>query len=243
MAVSRSVKKYAETAVCGRNLIIESLPVRQRKGFLALCEHIELPPGTTLCHAGTPFEYVYFPVSGTISMMTELVGCRPLETESLGCEGMMGATMILNEKRATQTGIVQTHSLMMRIKARTIAAALIEFPVLRRLMQRYLYFLHVEQQQSAACFHLHDVPMRLAKGLLHTQDRVNSDHLLLTHQQLSESLGVRRGGVTIAALALQQAGIIQYSRGKIIILDRVRLEESACDCYRMSQQRYSSLFS
>ncbi|WP_024460774.1 Crp/Fnr family transcriptional regulator [Marinimicrobium sp. LS-A18] len=225
------------------NSLIDSLPVRQRKGVLALCDRVDIALGTVLCKAGEPFQYVYFPISGSVSLMRSHHGRDPLETESVGSEGMLGAVLVLNINRAFQSGVVQTPCVALRMTGARMRAALKNQPALFRALQRYLYVVLSELPQTASCINFHDVGNRLAKSLLQAHDRSPSDQLSLTHQRLADMLGVQRGAVTIAAIKLQREEIIRYSRGRITILDRKRLEESSCGCYNESLNNYSAIFS
>lgn len=225
------------------NRLIDSLPPRQRKGVLAHCDRVDIAFGAVLCDVGQPFEYAYFPVSGSISLSETLPGHDPLETESIGSEGMLGSVLILNINRAARRGVAQTPCVALRMKGTIMQSALKSHPALRRVLQRYLYVVLSELSQNASCLHFHEVESRLARGLLHAHDRSTTDQLPLTHQLLAEMLGVQRSAVTIAAIKLQREGIIRYSRGKISILDRKRLEGSSCGCYGASVANYATILS
>lgn len=240
-----SLKARGESAGASPNgnLLIDSLPVRQRKAVVAQCEPVELAAGTVLCEAGEPFEYAYFPVTGGISLVSALAGHRSFEIDGIGNGGMLGATLILNISRAPQGGVVQARCLALRMEARRLRRASQSNPALCRILERYLYLVLTELAQSTGCIHFHDVGRRLAFSLLRSHDHVLTDQLHLTHSVLAEMLGVQRGAVTLAASELQRQGIIRYSRGKISILDRKGLEGKACGCYRASAENYASVFS
>ncbi|WP_439509622.1 Crp/Fnr family transcriptional regulator [Marinimicrobium koreense] len=225
------------------NALIDSLPVRQRKDVLAQCDRVDIAMGTVLCKAGDPFRHVYFPISGSVSLIRTLNGQDTLETESIGSEGMLGAVLVLNINRATQLAVVQMPCVALRMTGARMRAALKSHPALLRVMQRYLYVVLLELSQSACCLHFHEVGNRLSKALLQAHDRSTTDQLSLTHQRLAGMLGVQRGAVTIAAIKLQREGIIRYSRGKITVLDRKRLESSSCSCYNESLNNCSVMFS
>lgn len=227
----------------GGNRLIDSLPGRQRESVLARFERIDLPCGTVLCEAGEPFEFVYFPLTGSISLVNTVAGHPPFETESTGSEGMLGAALILGFNRATQRGITQTRCVALRMEAGRLQSALQDSPELLYVLQRYLHVVIKELLQTAACNRFHDVGKRLARGLLLAQDRTRTDHLDLTHLLLANMLGVQRGAVTIAAAKLRQNGLIRYRRGKISILDRQGLEAVSCECYQASAENYASILS
>ncbi len=229
-------------SVRGANCLIDRLPRRQRDAVTALCDTVELPVGTVVCVAGSPFEFVYFPISGSISLLRSIDGHEPFVTENIGSEGMLGAVLILGVNQAHQRGVVQTPCLALRISSDRVDGLLDAYPALLAILQRYLYVVLGQLSQSTGCVRFHDVESRLARGLLVAHDRVRSDDLpLLTHKLLAELLGVQRGSVTIAAAHLQRQGAIRYSRGRIAVLDREKLEVAACGCYQESIEDYESL--
>lgn len=225
------------------NRLIDGLPSTERDCVMIHCDQVELAPGTVLSQAGEPFEHVYFPITGSISLVKAIVGHEPFETESIGSEGVLGADLILDVNRASQRGIVQTPCLALQITAEEMRSILPELPVLSRILKRYLYILLVELTQTTGCIRFHDVGKRLARELLQAHDRVHTPYLPLTHQHLANMLGVQREAVTLAAIKLQRENIIRYSRGKIFILDRDKLEASSCRCYADSIKNYASIFS
>ncbi|WP_051234776.1 Crp/Fnr family transcriptional regulator [Marinimicrobium agarilyticum] len=231
-----------DTASSG-NRLIDSLPSGQRNGVLAQCERVELASGTVLCDVGKRLKYAYFPIAGSISLMSGFPGHRPLETGRVGREGMLGAVLILNVDQAIQRGVVQIPCLALRMKATTMGEVIQNHPALLHTLQRYLSFLLSELTQAAGCMHFHEVVKRLARVLLLAHDQNRAGSLHLTHQCLAEMLGVRRGAVTIAASHLQREGIIGYRRGRVSILDRVRLEASSCECYTESVRNYANIHS
>lgn len=226
---------------CSGNRLIDSLPSAPRNAVLNRCEAVELAVGTVLCEAGESFEYVYFPITGAISLVTQIASHKPFETESIGFRDMLGATLILNISHAPQRGIVNTPCRVLRIKARELQAEIQNHPALFRTLQRYLFFVLTELLQTTACVRFHEVEKRLAHSLLLAHDNARADHLHLTHLLLADMLGVQRGAVTIAAVKLQREGIIRYSRGNISILDRQGLEGKSCECYAASLRNYSNM--
>ncbi|MGM0631602.1 MAG: Crp/Fnr family transcriptional regulator [Pseudomonadota bacterium] len=225
----------------GGNYLLDSLPQTQRDDILAQCERVTLEAGTVLCEAGEPFTQVYFPLTGTISVVRDLPGREPFETENIGREGMLGAALILDVNRAPQRGIVQTPCVTWRMEAHALQAALHDHAELSRILQRYLYVAVDDLSQSTGCIRFHDVGQRLARGLLLAQDRTRTDDLPMTHQLLADMLGVQRGAVTIAAIKLQREGIIRYSRGRITILDREELKARSCECYGASVENHANI--
>lgn len=225
----------------GGNQLIDGLPTGQRTAVLNQCVPMNLKVGTVLCEAGEPFQYAYFPVTGRISLMNAISGHQAFETLSIGSMGMLGSTLTLGPRQAPQRGIVQTSCLALRMEAQSLEAALQSHPAFLRILQRYLFVVLTELLQTTACIRFHDVAQRLARQLLLAHDHAGTDHLLLTHQRLADMLGVQRGAVTIAAVKLQQQGIIHYSRGKIAILDRQGLEAKSCECHAASLKNHARL--
>lgn len=221
------------------NNLIDRLPREERRTVLDFCTLVELTHGTVLCEPYQPIDYVYFPVSGCISLVKTLHGHEPLDTVLIGCEGMLGATLVLGMTKAPLRALVQSHGMAMRMTPCDLQASLDLCPALLRALKCYVFLVMVKLAQTAACAHFHDVGSRLARGLLMTHDRARSNHFQLTHQTLANMLGVQRGAVTIAAGLLQQKNIIHYTRGKITILDRGKLEDASCECYVTEIDDYS----
>lgn len=226
--------------LAGGNGLVDSLPMKQRKDVMALCDRVEIAPGTVVCEAGQPVEHVYFPISGSLSLTEAISGRDSVQTHSIGSEGMLGAALVLDIDRAPQRALAQMPCVALRMNTAKLRSALKQHPALRRALQRYLYVVILELSQNAICIHFHEIKSRLARCLLEAHDQSESDHVSLTHQLLAEMLGVQRGAITLAAIKLQREGAIRYSRGKIFILDRKRLETSSCRCYRATLANYDA---
>lgn len=224
------------------NRLLDGLPRAERNRLLQRCEPVHLVFGSVLCEPDRPFRHLYFPLTGFISMITTLEGHQPLELGLIGNEGMLGATLVLDINAAPIRAVVQGTGSALRISLGSLRQVLCDSPRLCRSLRRYLYVLMVQLAQNAACGHFHELEPRLARWLLMTHDRAHADHFHLTHEFLSDMLGVRRSGVTIAAGLLQQRRLIRYSRGEITILDRRGLEATACGCYDAMLEDYLRLF-
>jgi CRP-like cAMP-binding protein len=216
----------------GINRMLARLPPRDRVAIQRLAEAIELTPGTILSEPDQAFGHVYFPTSGFISLAVTLGEHPPLQIGLTGNEGMLGATMALDIGTLPLRSVVQGPGAALRISTARFRLALRSHPALMRSLRHYLYSLMRQIAQTTACTRFHQVDKRLARWLLMTHDRVETDHFHLTHQMLADMLGVRRSGITIAAGALQQRRLIGYTRGEIRILDRKGLEAMSCECYR-----------
>ena len=215
----------------GVNQLLASVPGKTRKVILQSCEMVDLEFGHILYERGETYRHVYFPLSGFLSAVSEINGHPPLETGLIGNEGMLGSMLALGIRCVPQRIVVQGPGTALRMSGGQFRTALQDHPQLLRTVNRYLYVLIEQLTQTAGCNRFHEVEARLARRLLSTHDRAHCDHFHLTHQCLAEMLGVLRSAVTIAASALQQRGLIHYSRGEISILDRIGLEASACECY------------
>ncbi|MDZ7753630.1 MAG: Crp/Fnr family transcriptional regulator [Gammaproteobacteria bacterium] len=223
------------------NRLIGSLPRQDARRMEALCEAVDLVPGSVLCEANELLEHAYFPLTGFISLVTPMAGHEPLETEHIGSEGMLGVTLALDIPFAPQRGLVQGAGSALRMTAGQLRSATHDSPALLRLLRRYLYVVMVQLSRTTGCARFHEVEARLARGLLMIHDRAHADHFHQTHQSLADMLGVQRGAVTIAAGHLQQKGAIHYSRGKITIADRKVLEGESCSCYAAVAADYARL--
>lgn len=224
------------------NRLIESLPRKERNRILGRCEPVDLVLGAILCETDQPFPYVYFPLTGFISLVQKVDNHPPLEIGLIGDEGMLGATLALGINSAPLQGAVQGRGSALRMTAQQLRQILRISPSLLRALSRYLYVLMAQLSQTAACGRFHEVETRLARWLLLTHDRAHADHFHLTHQFLADMLGVQRSAVTIAAGDLQRRNLIRYSRGEIRVLDRRGLEAASCECYRAMVKDYTELF-
>lgn len=159
----------------------------------------------------------------------------------MGKEGVTGVPAALGDNIAGTNAIVQAAGSSMRMKASVLKTEFERGGVVQRLLLRYIQAQHVFVTQSAACNRLHHLEQRLARWLLLACDRIGSNELPMTHEFMSHMLGVRRAGVTEAANALQQPGLIRYTRGKVTILDRQELEAASCECYGIIKGEYARL--
>jgi CRP-like cAMP-binding protein len=225
------------------NQLLAGLPGKTRKAILHSCDIIDLVEGNILCERGETCRYVYFPLGGFLSLVSMIGGHPPLEIRLIGNEGMFGGLIALGVHRAPQRVVVQGPGTALRMDTDQFCQALQDHAAFSRIIKLYLYVVFEQIALSAACNRFHEVEARLARRLLMSHDRAHSDHFHLTHQNLADILGVLRSAVTIAAGALQQRGLIHYSRGEIHILDRTGLKSSACECYATGIADYSRLSS
>ena len=233
------------TAICTSvvsNQLLNYLPNLERQWFLKNCTPVELVFGETLNITEEAIKYVYFPLTGFISLLIEVGEKQSLAMGLIGNEGMLGATLSLDNFKAPLKTIVQGSGSALRMDATMFHHWIESNPVVRKLIHNFLYVLMQQLAQTGACNNFHEVKQRLARWLLMTHDRANSEHLQLTHQFLAKILGVRRSAVTIAAGYLQQQGLISYNRGQINILSRQGLEQLSCQCYFSAVNAYQKTF-
>ncbi len=225
-----------------QNHLIELLPRKERLRLLALCEPIELVFGEVLCEPGERTRYVYFPVDGFISLLTQIGGKAALEVGMVGREGMLGIQLAMGVRTTPLHALVQGSGSSWRVGASAFKRELEQSPALRNELGRYAFVLMKQLAASAACLRFHEIGPRLARWLLMSQDRAHADSFRVTHEFLAYMLGVRRVGVTRAASELQGAKHIEYHRGNVTVLDRAGLQAAACDCYAADRKSYTDVF-
>jgi len=223
------------------NHLLDSLPCRERDLLVASSETVELVFGDVLVTPDAPLSHVYFPLTGFISLIASLDGGERMEVAMAGSEGMFGVSLILGVEASPLLALVQGGGSALRIPGASFLGLLEQSPVLQVLLKRYLHVLMHQLARSAACTHFHQVEARLARWLLMTQDRTYSERLHLTHEFLAMMLGVRRAGITLAAMSLQGRRLISYHRGDITVMDRAGLIAASCGCYAADRELYARL--
>jgi len=224
------------------NHLLAGLPAEDRNLVLAGCERVDITSGDVLQAPGEPIRFVYFPVSGMISLLIPVQGRGNLEVGLLGMEGFLGVAAVLGVPIAALQGLVQGPGVALRLRPRVFRRVLDSSVALRRTMSRYAYVVMAQLAGSAGCVKFHLLEARLARWLLMTHDRASSNEFHLTHEFLAQMLGVRRVGVTNAAGVLQMRKLIAYRRGEITVLDRAGLEAASCSCYQEGQEIYEGIF-
>jgi CRP-like cAMP-binding protein len=204
--------------------------------MLPALDQVQVDVGAVLSEPGDPIRHIYFPHDSLISMMAVAEVRMTLEVGLVGREGMLGATVALGHETTQVRAVVQRAGSASRIDADLFRTEFSRSPALQRVLYRYTDSLLAQAIQIAVCSRYHVLEARLARSLLVTRDRLQSDRFHLTHEFLAHALGVRRVGVTKAASALQQQGLINYSRGNIEILDPEGLAQSACTCYEIVRE-------
>jgi CRP-like cAMP-binding protein len=195
----------------------------------------------TMQERGKPVKSVIFPTSGTISIVAMMRDGSSVEVGIVGREGMLGVQSVLGDDVSLNEAVVQIPGSGLRMPADILRKQAEASLPLRAVLLRYVQAVLNSATQSAACTRAHLLEHRLARWLLTAFDRACADRLLLTHEFIAMMLGVRRAGVTLAALSLKSAGFIDYEHGRITISDREGLEAAACECYEVMKREYARL--
>ena len=201
------------------------------------CREMSLRQGSILQEQEEPVEEVYFPLSGVISLVTVMERGDMLQTAMIGSEGAIGALGGLGPRNAFSRALVQLPGKAVVIPVALFQAAVDQSHRFRNLILRYKEMLLAQVQQTAACNALHPLEARLARWLLQALDRVDTPDLPLTQGFIAHMLGTHRSTISVMARKLQEANLISYSRGRILVLDWPKLEETACECYRKIRRR------
>lgn len=218
------------------NQLLAALPADELAHMLPTLEQVHVDVGSVLSNPGDLIHSIYFPHDCLVSLLGVAEGRMTLEVGLVGREGMLGATVALGHETSQVRAIVQRAGTASRMDASAFRAEFARNPSLQRVLYRYTDSLLAQAIQIAVCSRFHVLEARLARSLLITRDRLQSDKFHLTHEFLAHALGVRRVGVTKAASALQQQGLIIYSRGNIEIIDREGLAAASCTCYEIVKE-------
>ena len=223
------------------NRLLGLLPPRDCARLRPHLQRIALEYRQSLYRARKPIGFVYFIETGVGSLVNTMANGDAAEVGTIGNEGVVGLPLVLGDDRAPTGVYVQVPGAGLRMKASVFSREMARSALMRTVMLHYAHAFFNQVAQSAACNHFHAIEQRCARWLLMTHDRVDGDVLPLKQQFLAEMLGVHRPAVTIAAGALQKAGVIRYTRGKVTVLDRAALEEASCECYGIIARRAAEL--
>ncbi|HKG96130.1 MAG TPA: Crp/Fnr family transcriptional regulator [Gemmatimonadaceae bacterium] len=227
-----------------QNRLLGLLAVRSSAEYgrlLPLLESVTFARGQVLFEPGDPISSVHFPEGCVTSLIKVLSDGKRIEVGTTGREGLVGLPAFLDADSAPLLCVVQVPGAAQRLSAAALREAAFPGGVLHSLLQRYAQYLFDQAAQSVACNALHRVEKRCARWLLMTHDRAQSDQFGLTHEFLAAMLAVRRASVSGAAEALQRAGLIQYRRGKVTVVDRLGLERASCECYASDRADFERL--
>jgi CRP-like cAMP-binding protein len=223
------------------NGIFAALPVAEQSRLLPHLERVELAPGKVLCEPGDKLGHVYFPTSAIVSMVYVMGNGASVEIALVGSEGVIGMALLMGAGSTPNHALVQSGGEAFRLKSHYMIEEFDRGGPTLRLLLRYMQALLAQTSQTAACNRHHTLEQQLCRWLLLTLDRLPSRQIIVTQELIANLLGVRREGVTAAARRLQLAGLIQYRRGRIFVLDRCGLERRSCECYAVVKNEYDRL--
>jgi CRP-like cAMP-binding protein len=225
-----------------QNKILAALPKREYDRLFKHLTPVSLPSGEILYDTEERITQVYFVNSGVVSLVANLKDGASVEVGLVGNDGMVGLPVVLGDDVSPNQAIVQIADGGMRLSVAALRKELTQDGTLLSLLLRNTLAMLKQVSQTAACNGSHTVPTRLARWLLMCHDRVPGDEIKLTQEFISQMLGIRRSGVSEAAIVLQSRELISYSRGHITITDRRGLEKFACECYGIVRADYDRLF-
>jgi CRP-like cAMP-binding protein len=223
------------------NRLLASLPPDVHQRIVERCEAVPLAHKTTVSLPDAPIDYAYFPRAGCISVVSVMADGSNVEVGTIGWEGVCGISLLHGVASVPTMAMVQIPGSALRMPANEFTNALRDEESFRTVLSRYAQVWANVIGRGGSCNAVHSVEERCARWLLMTHDRLEGDLIPLTQEFLGIMLGVRRASVTLAAASLQQAGLINYKHGKIVVLDREGLEGAACECYEAIRRNYDRL--
>ena len=223
-----------------KNHLLAALPDAEWQRWLPQLEQIEMPLSQVLYESGIALSHVYFPTTAIVSLLDVLENGASAEIAVVGNEGLVGVSLFMGGESTPSRAVVQSAGQGFRLKAQTIKDEFNRAPVLHLLL-RYTQALITQMAQTAVCNRHHSLDRQLSRWLLLSLDRLQGFELVMTQELIANMLGVRREGVTEAALKLQKVGLIRYARGRITVLDRKGLEKHTCECYAVVKKEYDRL--
>jgi CRP-like cAMP-binding protein len=223
------------------NRLLAALPDESYDALFPSLEPVPLPLGTALYESGGAQGYVYFPTSSIVSLLYVLEDGSSAEIAVTGCEGLVGIALFMGGETTPSRAVVQSAGHGYRLKAAVLKKQFEAGGPLQLLLLRFTQALITQMTQTAVCNRHHSVDQQLCRWLLLSLDRLPANDLVMTQELIANMLGVRREGVTEAAGKLQADGLIEYSRGRITVLDRTQLETRVCECYAVVKREYDRL--
>jgi CRP-like cAMP-binding protein len=234
-------RNTTDSTIRTRNAILAQLPEEEYAPLAKFLTPVELPLGMQLSEPNRPVEYLYFLNSGLISTDALTEKGESVEVGVIGREGFAGLPALLDQPQMSHSVLMQGIGDGMRIRSSIVRDEFMKGGMLQQMVHAFTYLQLVQVTQSVLCNRMHEVDARLARWLLTSADRMESESLHLTQEFLAQMLGVQRSTVTVAAGELQRAGMIEYSRGKINIVDRPALTKVACECYEIVSSSYNRI--
>jgi CRP-like cAMP-binding protein len=223
------------------NQLLASLPVAEWERVGPLLEAVDLPLGQVLYESGSKLGHVYFPINAIVSLLYVMEDGASAEIAVVGHEGLVGISLFMGGETTPSRAVVQSAGKGYRLRAADIKAEFNRSGPVMHLLLRYTQALITQMAQTAVCNRHHSLDQQLCRWLLLSLDRLSGNELVMTQELIANMLGVRREGVTEAALKLQKMGLIRYARGHISVLDRPGLEQRVCECYAVVKKEYDRL--
>jgi CRP-like cAMP-binding protein len=224
-----------------QNHLLDALPAEDYARLLPNLEPTAMPLGWALYESGGHMGYLYFPTTSIVSLLYVMENGASAEIAITGNEGLVGISLFMGGESTLSRAVVQSAGHGYRLRASVLKSEFSLGGQLQHLALRYTQALITQMAQTAVCNRHHSVDQQLCRWLLLSLDRLASNELLMTQELIANMLGVRREGVTEATGKLQAAGLIHYSRGKITVLDRPKLEQRACECYGVVKKEFDRL--
>jgi CRP-like cAMP-binding protein len=223
--------------------LLAALPVADYERMLPSLELVPLPLGWVVYEAGREQGYVHFPTTSIVSLLYVMEDGASAEIAVVGKDGVVGIALFMGGETTPSRAVVQSAGHGYRLRAAVLKREFERGGPLQNLLLRYTQALITQMAQTAVCNRHHAVEQQLCRWLLLSLDRLSSNQLTMTQELIANMLGVRREGVTEAAGKLQKAGLIHYSRGRITVLDRPKLEARVCECYAVVKKETDRLLS
>ena len=224
-----------------KNHLLAALPLAEWHRCQPLLEPVELPLGQVLYEPGRTLSHVYFPTTAIVSLLYVMEDGASAEIAVVGFEGIVGISLFMGGGSTPSRAVVQSAGLGYRLAADVMKQEFNRAGPVLHLLLRYTQALITQMAQTAVCNRHHSLDQQLCRWLLLSLDRLHGNELSMTQELIANMLGVRREGVTEAALKLQKAGLIRYARGRITVLDRPGLEQRTCECYAVVKKEYDRL--
>ena len=224
-----------------QNHLLAALPGTVWDRWLPQLEFVELALGDVIYESGATLSHVYFPTTAIISLLSVMENGESAEIAVVGNEGIVGVSLFMGGKTTPGRAVVQSAGTGLRLKAEILRKEFSQGGPVLRLLLRYTQALLTQMAQTAVCNRHHSLDQQLCRWLLLSLDRLQSNEIVMTQELIANMLGVRREGVTEGASRLQSAGLIRYSRGRILVLNRAELEKRTCECYAVVRKEYDRL--
>jgi len=223
------------------NYLLERLPDEELERITPAMSIVELELGSVLYESGERLDHAFFPTTAIVSLLYIMESGSTAEIGVIGNDGIVGLSLLLGGETTTNRAVVQSAGAALKINAKDLKAEFKRGGRFQELMLRYTQALMTQISQTAVCNRLHPIEQQLCRWLLLSHDRLHTDKLVMTHDLISNMLGVRREGITLAAQKLAARGFITNRRGTMTVINRNGLEHAACECYAVVRAEYGRL--